>query len=383
MKKRLLFVVVTVGLSLTLSLLIAFASLYFYANWAKNTDKDVPPILLRLSTIRKIFSDKHYHSLLEAVGEGEGEDFETVWDFDTGVALSKDLFIPTEMFGTMKYRYRPNIQILNAAVWSGVHYADLVLPATPAITDRLRYCFVRRNITFETDENGFKKTDYPIRDGAPTILFLGNSFTEGLWVESQDTFVNQFGNILATRGIDASVINLGVDGYGVLEMCWMVEQFAPKFDPNLVVLNLFPNDVHSDYIKVIKDDDVSEENYTALFRYLTRIRDYCREHHIEMIVSLIPCKEQIEDLWQSTAFQERVSGWCEKNGVLVIDPLGLFRQLGLDEVYFTWDPHFSEEGHKRYADFLFHNMEQMSTTFRDGSNDLDRLPNRIPADDPK
>lgn len=367
MKKRFLFIVVTVGLSLTLSSLIAFASLYFYASWAKNTDKDVPPILLKLRFVRKIFSDKHYDSLLEAINKGDGEDFDTVWDFDTGVALSKNLFIPTEMFGALRYRYRPNMQILNAAVWSGLHYANMVLPATPAITDRLQYCFVRKSITFETDENGFKKTEYPIRDGAPSILFLGDSFTEGLWVESQDTFVNQFGNILAARGLEASVVNLGVDGYGALEMCWMVEQFAPEFDPKLVVLNLFPNDVHSDYIKVIKGDDVSEENYAALFRYLARTRDYCRKHHIEMIVSLIPCKEQIEELWQFTVFQERISDWCDKNGVVVIDPLGFFRQSGIDEVYFSWDPHFSEEGHKRYADFLFQNMESMSTTFHDGS----------------
>ena len=155
MKKHFLFIVATVGLSLSLSFLAVFASVYFYANWAKNSDRDVPPILLRLGFIRRLFSDKHYQSLLETVSKGAGDDFDTVWDFDAGIALSKDLFIPTEMFGTTKYRYRPNIQILNAAVWSGVRYVNMVLPATQPISDRLRFCLVRRSITFETDENGF------------------------------------------------------------------------------------------------------------------------------------------------------------------------------------------------------------------------------------
>jgi hypothetical protein len=45
----------------------------------------------------------------------------------------------------------------------------------------------------ETDEWGFKKTDFVLEKGAPVVLFVGDSFTEGLDVASPDTFVSRFG----------------------------------------------------------------------------------------------------------------------------------------------------------------------------------------------
>ena len=108
----------------------------------------------------------------------------------------------------------------------------------------------------------------------------------------------------------------------------MLERFAPTINPNVVILNLFPNDVHSDYIKVIRGEDVSEENYLELFYYMERIQSYCSNNNIEMIVSLIPCKEQMQELRKFTVFQDRVKAWCKTNEIMILDPLDFFAHLG-------------------------------------------------------
>ena len=55
-------------------------------------------------------------------------------------------------------------------------------------------------------------------------LFLGDSFTDGLWVNDADTFVNVYGHIVRERaGVKLCPVNAGVNGYGSLEEAYLLE----------------------------------------------------------------------------------------------------------------------------------------------------------------
>ena len=60
-------------------------------------------------------------------------------------------------------------------------------------------------------------TDFALVPDWPTVLFVGDSFTEGLDVASADTFVNVFGRHMKDGGLPGTAVNAGVNGYGALE----------------------------------------------------------------------------------------------------------------------------------------------------------------------
>ena len=83
------------------------------------------------------------------------------------------------------------------------------------------------------------------------------------------------------------------------------------------------------------------------------MRDFSDDGGLDLIVSVIPTKEQFGELHPFSVFQDRVMAWCRKREVLCLDPRARFDEIGADRIYLSWDPHFSVEGHQRYAEFLY------------------------------
>ncbi len=186
------------------------------------------------------------------------DSFETTWDFDNAIALDKNLFTETGMFGRTKYRYRAGSGVLNAVVWTGLRHQSLVVGATEDVRRILGDCEVQRATFFETDARGFKPTPGSGQGLGPTILMLGDAFTERLYVKPEETFVTRFADKLTGAGLTGKPQNLGVNGFSALEMTWMVEAFAFELDAAVVVANLFPNDVHARYNDVVQGRGAGE-----------------------------------------------------------------------------------------------------------------------------
>ena len=165
--------------------------------------------------------------------------------------------------------------------------------------------------------------------------------------------MNLFGRRLRAAGLRGVPINAGVDGYSALEESWAVERHAVPSHARIVVDTLFPNDVHTEYDKVIRGEGIPEANYTAMFESLERMRDHCRGHGIQLFLALMPTHGQVVDPSRGRVFQDRVSAWGKEHGVVVLDPLPRFRQRGGGNLYLTGDPHLSEAGHQEYAAYLF------------------------------
>jgi len=297
------------------------------------------------------FRDPVYQELMATLSTEDH--FHTMWDFDDEVLLSRHLFVPTEMYGHTKYRYKPNIRIHNLSVWTGLGWSKLIFASTPEIEAILKRCRLSLDVVFETDAHGFKET--PSFHGAhpQTVFFLGDSFTEGMRVLPHETFVSLVDQKLNEASIDVQAFNLGVNGYSALEMSWMLEQYAPILKPHLIVLNLFPNDVHTQYPYVIRGEHIPEKNYETLFFYLDRMTRYCETSGMEMVVVLIPDIEQFFTLKGFSVFEDRVEAWGKERGVRVWNPKDYFEAVGPKEIYFSDDPHFSPLGHQHYAEFLY------------------------------
>jgi hypothetical protein len=139
----------------------------------------------------------------------------------------------------------------------------------------------------------------------------------------------------------------------------MLEKYAPILKPKIAILNLFPNDVHKNYLTAIRGENVPEENYIDMFNYIQRIKNFCEASNIKLVISVIPAKNQFNELREYTSFQDRVKSWSDSQGIMYLDPRKYFSSIGEKSIYFSWDAHFSERGNKHYANYLYNSLSPL------------------------
>ncbi|MBU1905513.1 MAG: SGNH/GDSL hydrolase family protein [Candidatus Omnitrophica bacterium] len=95
---------------------------------------------------------------------------------------------------------------------------------------------VGEEISLEKPENVFR------------ILVLGDSFTEGLHVDEGKNFCERLEYLLNKDQIirDFEVINAGMSGYSPIAEYLFLKRELLKLKPDLIILQLFPNDVFED-----------------------------------------------------------------------------------------------------------------------------------------
>ncbi len=87
--------------------------------------------------------------------------------------------------------------------------------------------------------------DYQKLEGVFRILLLGDSFTEGLQVPWEQTFGVQLERVLNEQSLKTvEVINAGVSKFGTDNELLFYQYEGMKYQPDLVILLFFYNDVH-------------------------------------------------------------------------------------------------------------------------------------------
>lgn len=351
---------VNTGLVIGSTLLGFYLAIYLYIHWAANHQKPLVRVVRNNSLIQAIYMKSNTVLLFNLVREKtrEGGYIATTWDYNSGVNLSKTLFMETTMYGQKKYRYLPNITVYNGRIWDGFGYINLATRVTPEIRGLILQSKTEYSAFFNTNEYGFKETQPASASNALRVFFLGDSFTEGLWVKPEDTFASLFGKLFQDQGIPVTPYNLGVNGYSPLEESWMLEHFGDTLKPRLVILNLFPNDVDPNTWGVITGA-VPPGQYQEMFLYMNRIRDYTRAHHMELVVTVIP------PLWRPTPqqfspqFWDQVQHWCQQNHIRYLDPRPVLYTDEINKYYIYFDPHLTPEGHRVYATFLYQQLQPL------------------------
>ena len=79
--------------------------------------------------------------------------------------------------------------------------------------------------------------------GVKRIVSLGDSFTIGYEVDVDQTFSSVLEKQLGDAGYDVQVLNAGVSGFSTAEEALYLERELLKYDPDVVVLSYFVNDL--------------------------------------------------------------------------------------------------------------------------------------------
>jgi len=99
---------------------------------------------------------------------------------------------------------------------------------------------------YRINSKGFrsdKEYTYNKPKGVFRILAIGDSFTMGYEVNKDECFTVVLSDHLTNAGIKNEVINAGVSGYSNAEELVFLEHEGLKYDPDVVVLSFYNNDI--------------------------------------------------------------------------------------------------------------------------------------------
>lgn len=101
----------------------------------------------------------------------------------------------------------------------------------------------RWSVRMRTNAQRFRGpvVEQPKPENVRRIVCLGDSHTWGDGVQQAETWPAQ---LQALAGPGVEVLNCGVNGYDTMQTVLWYERFVEPFDPDLVLLTFFPNDVN-------------------------------------------------------------------------------------------------------------------------------------------
>jgi len=96
--------------------------------------------------------------------------------------------------------------------------------------------------------------------GTYRILSLGDSFTFGMSVELKDTYLKRLEQQLRSYHQSTEVINAGVIGYNLWQYVAYLKEKGVNYEPDLVTIGFFQDDIRGDYIKKVTESDFDPDS---------------------------------------------------------------------------------------------------------------------------
>ncbi len=129
------------------------------------------------------------------------------------------------------------------------------------------------------------------RPGILRIAIFGDSFTYGDEVSFKDTWGDQLENNLKKQGINAEVLNFGVQGYGMDQAYLRWNKEGYKYAPQIVIFGLFGDDIYRNASLLPEIRDVTH-HMTPLFKP----RFILENNQLKLVNSPTPDPENIVDI---------------------------------------------------------------------------------------
>lgn len=309
--------------------------------------------------VRAYLFDPKVRRLAQALRQGDPRTnlFKTMWDTNAGVMLSRQMFREVDMDGVPRYEYKPNLRKLSFVTGAdGLQWRIQTIDTAP-LRQALAGLDTTVLVTAAYDGNGFRRVASQLSaDCQAHVLFLGDSFTDGVWVADEETFVSLYGEMARTRaGANVCPVNAGVNGYGTLE-----ERFAFEHDfdragrPSIVFVMFFANDVDVDFEAVVRGTMPNETQlWQANLNELHAMHEFAQAHGTTLVLVAIPTREQVVDRSTRAHYQDVLRAFAGREGIRFID---LYDGLAAHDprpLYWSWDPHFTPAGHRAVAGLLF------------------------------
>ena len=316
--------------------------------------------------IRSYLFDWRFRRLVELMDEegGQNDDvFASIWDTSEGTLLSRKMFHPVEMYGRQKYMYNPGLAKVSFELDADGFSRSFSMVDSPALRRAVSELGATHVYRASYDRFGFRRVDEEVTAGcAVGVMFLGDSFTDGVYMDDRQTAVNRYGHLARERGhVAVCPINTGVDGYGTLEESFVLGHYFEALGrPRVAIVMHFPNDVDVDPDKVI-DGTMSDprRQWADDLSYLLRIAEFGRQHGVAVVIAAIPLERQSANPSTRANYQDVLRRFCEREGVRFVDLLDAIRRRDVREIYLQGDPHWTAMGHQAVAEILYEQTKDL------------------------
>ena len=137
-------------------------------------------------------------------------------------------------------------------VETGLHISGLFSPAsfyTMPPNSALKDVQTDWNLTYQTNGEGLRDDEYAPqkRDGVIRIALIGDSYTFGQGCERGEIFPDILEATLRAEGYPVEVINISNIGIGPDAYFLLLRDVAARYEPDIVILNVFGNDASDIY----------------------------------------------------------------------------------------------------------------------------------------
>lgn len=133
------------------------------------------------------------------------------------------------------------------------HYHP-VLGWTQTPNTRYQYVVSGEPVSVEFNSMGLRDVERPVANPAKRrrILVVGDSFSEAVEVNLQDTFHSRLQQMLNKKsGYEWEVINLGVGDFGNVQELIALREYGLAYKPEIVIFQIFPlNDICNNSIEL-------------------------------------------------------------------------------------------------------------------------------------
>lgn len=226
-------------------------------------------------------------------------------------------------------------------------------------------------LEYQFNAQGFREREVatPCPPGVTRVVCLGDSVIYGQGVRFADTFSQQLERLLNEVGpapVRYEVLNCGLSGYSPTEERACLEEIAPLYHPQLVILSLFVNDdeplvaagpssVDSPAandaagLPRLAEPAPHDEDYERGREQLARLCDYCQQRGIRLVGLLLRAGGWGAD-WQR--LRDRLCGVLDDRKVpwLDVGPPLLARHPPEDLMVHPRDGHPNEVAHRLAAE---------------------------------
>lgn len=127
-------------------------------------------------------------------------------------------------------------------------------------------------IRIRTNELGFRSPQIsPARKDRTRIVILGDSVSFGWAVREEDSWprlLEEELNRASRSGTQFEVVNTGVVGYGTLQEAAVLAELGQQLNPDVVVLQFFPNDILENFVYSTKGDLSATLERSSLYKLI-------------------------------------------------------------------------------------------------------------------
>lgn len=269
-------------------------------------------------------------------------------------------------------------------------------------------------ISIDTNSDGLRDFGHAGIDDSFKILALGDSFTFGVGVELNDSYLSLLERMLNdnTKGKRYSIIKAGVIGYSIYNERVYLEKKGLNYKPNMVIVQFWWDDLGVDRITYLADtgflttgkitnfanfrlflnryfrsyaflrrlftrkfnraifankmqtelenEDILKNKFAITLKEFLKIESICKENQVKTLFILVPPKEFVYDKIGLEKQWKFFCNFLNKNEINYIDLMPALKnavQQG-EKSFFNVDPHLNKIGHRLVAEEIYSRLQK-------------------------